>query len=72
MLPLHSVGLQFLLLESISEHKTNLGNTNQLLEEMVCLHNHQAQTRMLLAQVRAQKVLSSLPNANSIHWRQPK
>lgn len=54
--PLHSVGLQFLLLESISEHKTNLGNKNQLLEDMGCLHNHQAHTRMLLTWVRVKKV----------------
>lgn len=55
------------LLESNSEQKTNLGNANELLEELVCLHNHQARTEMLLARVRAQVALSALADANSSH-----
>lgn len=57
------------LLEHNSEQKTNLGNTNQLLEELVFHHDCQAQAGILPAGVRAEVALSALTIPNSIHWR---
>lgn len=70
MFPLYLVGLQLPSWESNSEQKTNLGNKNQLLEELVCLYSHQACTGMLLARVRAQVALSGLADANSTQGTQ--
>ncbi len=55
------------LLECNSEQKTNLGNTNQLLEELVFLHEYHSHTGMLLSGVGAEvHFLSWLSIANSI------